>query len=213
MKLPGIFLKITLLLLLVTGPAAAANPELQPLLDELKKAAATTENLSGNFVQEKQLAIFAATLTSQGRMVYQAPDRLRWELLEPVASGFVLNGEKGERWNGLSRERGRFSIDSDPVMGMIARQLLAWARVDMDWLEQRYEMALDSSQPLQLRLTPRDAGEATFINHLLIQFADDRRYVAEVLLVEEGGDSTRLRFSGVQVNGVLAADTFTPPEF
>ncbi len=209
------FSSILLLTLLFHAPVVclAESAELQPLLDELKVAAAATETIKSRFVQEKNLAIFAEKLLSQGLFVYQQPDRLRWELLSPVASGFVLQGGKGERWNSLSQERGNFSVDSDPIMGMIAQQLLAWARVDVDWLQSRYRMEIVATQPISLRLTPKDSGEAGFIDYLQILFANDRRHIAEVLMMEQGGDSTLLRFKDVQINTELPEEAFQPPEF
>ena len=209
------FCLLTLLSLLLSLPSTgrAESTQLQQLLGELKVAAAKTETLSSHFVQEKHLSFFAEKLLSQGLFVYQAPDRLRWELLSPVASGFVLRGGEGERWNGLSQERGRFSVENDPIMGLIAKQLLAWARVDLDWLQKRYRMSVVNSQPISLRLTPLDSGEAGFIDYLQVRFAKDRRYIDEVLMVEQGGDSTRLSFTGVQLNKALPSRPFQAPEF
>lgn len=203
------------IVLLAFAPVAALaeSDSLQPILDELKVAAAETENIQSRFVQEKNLAMFSETLLSQGRFIYQQPDRLRWELLSPVASGFVLQGSQGERWNSLSQERGGFSVENDPIMGMIAQQLLAWARVDVDWLQSRYQMELLKTQPIRLRLTPKDQGEAGFIDYLQIQFAEDLRTITEVLMMEQGGDSTLLRFSDVQINSELSGEAFQPPEF
>lgn len=209
------FSALMFIFLLAFTPVAGLSEsvELQPVLDELKVAAAGTETIQSNFVQEKNLAMFAETLLSQGRFIYQQPNRLRWELLSPVASGFVLQGNKGERWNSLSRELGRFSVENDPIMGMIAQQLLAWARVDVDWLQSRYQMELLATQPISLRLIPKDQGEAGFIDYLQILFAEDRRNITEVLMMEQGGDSTLLRFSDVQINRELSGEAFQPPEF
>ena len=197
--------------LLLALPAGAT--ELQSLLERMQSAASSTETLASAFVQEKYLAIFSETLVSQGRFAYGRPDRLRWELLTPFASGFVLNGRSGERWNGLSKERGHFSIDREPVMGMIAQQLLAWARVDLDWLRQRYRMELLAREPARLRLIPLVQGEAAFIQHLEMTFAEDLRSIAAVLLLELGGDKTLLRFSQVELNATLQDDTFHAPQF
>lgn len=214
MKQTGFFTILLLALFLFAPMVCPAELlELQPLLNELKIAAADTKTLSSGFVQEKRLAIFSEKLLSQGRFAYQQPDRLRWELLAPVASGFVLRGDQGERWNSLSQERGSFSVENDPIMGLIARQLLAWARVDIDWLQKRYQMELISTQPVVLRLLPLDRGEAGFIDYLQIKFADDRRHIVEVLLTEQGGDSTLLRFIDVKLNSELPAEAFQPPEF
>lgn len=207
------YLLTYLLLLLFVSPGLAETTDIAPVLAELKLAAAETETLSSDFVQEKHLSIFAEKLLSQGHFIYQKPDRLRWELLTPVASGFVLQGKQGQRWNGLSREQERFSVETDPIMGMIAQQLLAWARVDLDWLQNRYRMELLSAEPVSLRLYPLDQGEAGFIDYLQILFANDKRHVAEVLMVEQEGDSTLLRFSGVAINTELPSDAFAVPEF
>ena len=94
-----------------------------------------------------------------------------------------------------------------------AQQLLAWARVDVDWLQKRYQMEVIATQPISLRLTPNDQGEAGFIDYLQILFSDDRRHIAEVLMMEQGGDSTLLRFTDVQVNSELPGEAFQPPEF
>jgi len=208
-----IFIYLFFFFVLSAAMSYADEGALAPLLAELKLAAAETETLSSHFSQEKYLNIFAEKLISEGRFAYQRPDRLRWELLSPVASGFVLRGGKGERWNSLSQERTSFSVKSDPIMGMIAQQLLAWARVDIDWLQNRYRMELQSTEPVMLRLYPLDQGEATFIEYLQIRFSDDRRHVAEVLMVEQGGDSTLIRFVDAKINTELAADAFQVPEF
>jgi outer membrane lipoprotein-sorting protein len=212
-KFCSVILVLFSLCLSLPAVGRAESTELQRLLAELKVAAAATETLSSRFVQEKHLSFFSEKLLSQGLFVYQAPDRLRWELLAPIASGFVLRGDEGERWNGLSREREKFSVENDPIMGLIAKQLLAWARVDLDWLQKRYKMTVVNSQPISLRLTPLDAGEAGFIDYLQVRFAGNRRYIDEVLMMEQGGDSTLLRFTDVQLNKALQSNPFQPLEF
>jgi outer membrane lipoprotein-sorting protein len=202
---------LTCLLLIISVPGSA--DELGNLLGELKAAAATTETLSSPFVQEKYLDIFDEKLLSQGQFVYRKPDQLRWELLSPVASGFILRGDKGECWNSLSHEHESFSVKNDPVMGMIARQLLAWAQVDLDWLQQRYRIELVANGPVILKLSPLDPGEAGFIDHLQVRFSADNSHVTEVLMVEQGGDSTLIRFTAVKMNSPLPADAFQVPNF
>lgn len=210
-----ICLLLLLLWLPLLGSAAGSVEEnrLPSVFARLQTAAAEINSLASEFVQEKQLAIFSATLLSNGRFYYRQPDQLRWELLTPVASGFVLRGQQGERWNSLSREVAAFRIDSDPLMGLVAQQLLAWARVDLDWLRSRYRIELLAEQPIRLQLVPRDQGEAGFIEQLQILFAADSSHVELVEMHEAGGDKTLLRFTQVQINQPLPAEAFQAPEF
>lgn len=200
-------------LLFVATPLAAANDELEVILAQLKAAAAEVETLQSTFVQEKNLEMFEQLLLSNGRMLYVQPDQLRWELLSPVASGFVLQGEQGVRWNAVSRQTQRFSIGADPLMGVVAQQLLAWARVDLDWLRERYHIKLLTAEPVLLQLTPLDPGEAEFVTHIQVTFDPLQNYVSDVLVLEQSGDSTRLRFADVRSNDSIAPEAFVAPEF
>jgi len=204
---------LLLVLLIFMSPVLARADKLNDLLGKLRTAAAATETVTSPFIQEKYLEIFSEKLLSQGRFAYRKPDQLRWELLSPVASGFILQGDKGERWNSLSHEKESFSVKKDPIMGMIARQLLAWAQVDLDWLQQRYRMELVTGDAIALKLHPLDAGEAGFIDYLQVRFSADYSHVSEVLMVEQGGDSTLIRFTAVEINSPLPADTFQVPNF
>jgi outer membrane lipoprotein-sorting protein len=199
--------------LLRSVEAAQEEIRLPAVFIRLQSAAADIRSLTSDFVQEKQLAIFAETLLSSGRFYYRQPDQLRWELLTPVASGFVLRGLTGERWNSLSQEVDTFHIDRDPLMGIIARQLLAWARVDIDWLRSRYRIELLTEQPIRLQLFPLDQGEAGFIEQLQILFSADSSHVELVEMHEAGGDKTLLHFEQVQINQALPAAAFQTPEF
>jgi outer membrane lipoprotein-sorting protein len=211
--LKRIFLFLLVGYFLAVPPLAADNSELEAILAQLKAAAAEVETLQSAFVQEKSLAMFEQLLLSRGAMVYVQPDRLRWELLTPVASGFVLQGEQGVRWNAVSQQRQGFSIGTDPLMGVVAQQLLAWAKVDLEWLRERYRIAVMTTAPVQLQLTPLDPGEAEFVEHIQVTFDPLQGYVSDVLVLEQSGDSTRLRFSDVRINDSVAPEAFAPPEF
>lgn len=213
-----IMIKFLLLFLLcglffVATPLAADNSELETILAQLKVTAAKVKTLQSSFVQEKNLEMFEQQLLSSGRMLYVQPDQLRWELLSPVASGFVLQGEQGVRWNAVSQQRQRFSISADPLMGVVAQQLLAWARVDLDWLRERYHIEVLTAEPVLLQLTPLDSGEAEFVARIQVTFDSVQGYVSDVLVLEQSGDSTRLRFGDVRSNDSIAPESFAPPEF
>ena len=136
-RLPGGWLLLFWCLLLART-AAAANPapaDLDRVLAGLARSAAGIETLSSDFVQEKYLAVFQDALVSRGRFYYRKPDKLRWELRSPLVSGFALDGNRGRRWRGAEEKSESFDIRQDPVMKVVAEQLLAWARPDFPWLQ------------------------------------------------------------------------------
>lgn len=199
---------ILLLILLpvwITSALAEEDPEpaLDRVLGELERSAAGIETLASDFVQEKHLEMFQETLVSSGRFYFARPDRLRWEITEPVASGFLLNGDSGKRWHERAGAAVPFDIAREPGMRLIAEQLLAWARVDIVWLARNYHMTLVSEQPVTLKLVPLQAGAEQYLDHLRIRFDDGRRHVETVEVHEPGGDFTRIIFSGTELNRPL----------
>ncbi len=212
-RMKQIFLVLLVGFVLSASSLVAENNGLETILAQLQEAAAEVKTLQSAFVQEKNLEMFEHQLLSSGRMIYVQPEQLRWELLSPVASGFILKGEQGVRWNAVSQQIQGFSVRADPLMGVVAQQLLAWARVDLEWLRQRYRMELLTSEPVLLQLTPLDAGEAGFIEHIEVTFEPVKGYVSDVLIREQSGDSTRLRFRDVRINDSIAAEAFVSPEF
>lgn len=178
------------------------------LAERISRAAAEVETLHSRFVQEKFLSMFAETLRSSGEFFYQRPDQLRWELLEPIGSGFVLNGATGKRWHGRIAGSESFVLQQDPAMRLIAEQLFAWARADLAWLQQQYQIVLLQEQPIRLQLTPPAEQNGGFLAYLLITFAESDHYVAAVEIHELDGDYTRINFTDVKVNSRFSENIF-----
>ncbi len=189
-------------MMLAARPGAAADETKASggsvaLFSSLERTAGSANTLSSDFIQEKHLSMFKTVLSSKGRFYFSKPDRLRWELTEPVASGFVLKGEQGRRWH---QRTGRMKLVSD--------QLFAWARADFSWLKREYRISVLNEAPAALRLEPRSAATASFLHYLLINFSADGRYVNNVEVHERDGDFTRIRFVNTLVNKPLSADLF-----
>lgn len=192
----------------VTAAETTTSTESAALFNALERTAGSVKTLSSDFVQEKHLAIFKTVLNSKGRFYFSKPDLLRWELTAPVASGFVLRGDKGRRWHERTGRSESFQISQEPIMKLVSEQLFAWGKADFAWLKKEYRITVLGESPVALRLEPRSAATAGFLNHLLITFSTDGRYVRSVELHEKDGDFTRIKFVNTVVNKPLQADLF-----
>ena len=195
------------LLMLLLAPGAAAGTTEAEILARLQHDAAEIETLASSFTQEKHLEIFNDVLVARGTFYYQRPDALHWELLEPFRTGFAIRGDEGKRWHERSGGEESFAIARDPVMNIVARELLAWTRVDLDELAERYSIRVVNHHPVRLHLVPL-SDTAGFLDYLLIEFAPEAGHVQMVEVHEPGGDFTRIRFSDTRLNQPLARELF-----
>ncbi|EGJ51948.1 LolA family protein [Desulfocurvibacter africanus] len=193
-------------LLLWVAPVSPSDNE--AVLDGLRKAAKDIHSVSADFVQRKKLEMFDEVMISKGRLALVKPDRLRWEYLEPVASGFALKGGKGRRWNEMIGRMDDFDIRQDPVMQVIVDQLLAWTNADLERMSRDFTLEVAGSEPVQLVLRPRVPAVGGFIERIAIRYAADKRSIQRVEVMEPGGDSTQLDFQDVRINTPLAEDLF-----
>jgi outer membrane lipoprotein-sorting protein len=208
------WLAILALLSAFASPAFPAPREPPPqdatdaMFARLEQAAAEVRTISSGFVQEKRLAMFKTVVSSKGRFYFQKPDRLRWETTEPVASGFVLNGNKGRRWHQRTGRDEPFDIRREPIMKIVSDQILAWAKPDIARLRKEYRIRVLAEDPLSLRLDPISAAAAGTPDHLRITISPDGRYVRTVEIREKDGDSTVIRFIDTVVNRPIAPERF-----
>lgn len=171
------------------SPAAvrAADP-----LPAIAARLADAPVVRGRFEQTRKLAGFARPLVSRGDFLVARARGLVWQVREPVPSSLVvtparlaMRGADG----GLQRE---VRTDSQPGMQAVAQSMLAVLNGDVAALSERFtvDARLEGRTGWALTLVPRDAGMRRAFAR--IDIAGDR-FVRQLTLHEESGDSTAIR--------------------
>jgi outer membrane lipoprotein carrier protein len=208
-------LLITILLLL---PLSVSGEETQQetgaaenkteVFNRIRQAASNVQTLAGEFTQEKHLKMLENPSISKGRFFYKNPDCLRWEVYEPVSMGFIVNGDKGKRWQGQSKSIQPFDLKKEPVIQIISGQVFAWARADFKRLEAGYNITVQEENPVTLDLSPLSTSEQKYIDHIRLTFSSTEDYVSMIEIHEGGGDYTRIKFIDMTVNKPIQEDIF-----
>jgi outer membrane lipoprotein-sorting protein len=203
----------SLFLLFLFGKSWEAVPETKNLSEaaeakarvysRIAAGAGALQNISSDFHQEKHLAILKNPLMSEGRFVYQKPERLLWEVRRPSPEGFQVQGTKVKRWRGSPQEVESIDLNADPPVKAMVEQIFAWSRADFPWLEKRYNIQVREEKPTVLKLIPLDPQEKKFVAFIQISFSMDWAYVRSVEIHEKGGDFTTIVFSDARVNQSL----------
>lgn len=187
------------------GPSAAGKAG---AFARISRTASGIKTLAGSFRQERRLAMLARPAVSTGRFYCMKPDKLRWELINPEPSGFLVNGDLAKQWKGKEGPSDAFETKQNPLIKLIVDQVFAFTTADLEWLEQRYGINVVQDDPIVLKLVPRSSKEKQYIDHLRISFEPGTNYVHVVYILEKSGDSTRIEFFDLVINGQLQPGLF-----
>jgi len=187
--------------------SALENRKLQ-IFASITKGASAIKTISSDFIQERRTSMLKEPLIATGKFFFEKPERLRWEFLKPSQSGFAINGERTRRWRDNPEQSEPFEIGKEPAVKTTAEQVFAWARGDFIWIEERYQIVIESEEPLTIMLIPRSPEEGKYIRSIAISFSSDLTYVNSVEIREKQGDSTRIRFVNSVLNTALPEGLF-----
>lgn len=200
------FAALVLLAALCAFPARSFAAD---ALAGLKERTASVMTVRSDFVQETAIPMFSQPMRSRGRFLFKRPDCLRWEFTSPMREGFALKGDAGVRWEDGGAERTPFTVKTDPVAGVIARQLMAWITFDLASINREYGIETLGESPLVLRMTPLRDDVRSVIAGITITFSADGP-ASLVEIQEARGGRTTIAFSGTIVNGPVDDGEFDP---
>lgn len=194
------------LLFVAEAPASSAR-EVEELLARIQAAGKRTRTLQASFVQRRRMPMFKSEVVSKGRMVFQRPDRLRWESFAPDAAVVLMRGERAEvRIPGEAPRR--LDLQEGSALGSLVGQMLVWFGVrPASHLHRHYQVSLSGGTEPQLELRPRDPALRRRITSLKIRLGKDLA-PRSVELAGSEGDRTRIEFGAVQRNQPVAEALF-----
>jgi outer membrane lipoprotein-sorting protein len=182
-------MRLVALLALVATVSAGEREE---FLAKLAKTLGQVKAVRADFTQTKKLAVFARPATAHGVLIFERPDRLRWEIRKPFRSILIVNGSKvakfewvDGKWRALKLGRA-----ADAILIAIGR-LRQWLTGKFD--EKAYEISVKETR---LTLKPRDKALQKTIAALELSPTKDLKAMRKVVVRERTGDATEISFSG-----------------
>ena len=209
-----------LLTVLAAGAAAAAPPpdpdapelssseRLEALFERVKREQAALRSLEARFVQLKESEMFLQPETAHGRFSFVAPDRVRWEYLEPNPMTVLIDEDTMTTWyRDLQRAEvmrvGRYSEQVLKYMG-------ASGSLDalLDYFRVKVRFPDDPQEPYRMTLDPRYPRIAKRIEAMDLWIDRERFVPVRLRYAEPDGDSTEFRFSDLEINADIPAERF-----
>jgi len=192
-------------------PKKGAEPDEKkppPLRERLEKAMAGVKGFRADFEQEKKLRVFKQPVTSSGVLLFERPDRMRWETRKPFHSLLVVNGGAVAKFEWVDGKRRKLELGRGADALLLAmNRLRAWFSGKFD--EETFAIEVKEEPELLLTLRPKAKALKARIDRMEFYPADDLRSMRRVVIVEAKGDVTTLRFSGHVANEPAPKDAFS----
>ena len=165
--------------------------------ESIRAAAGGIQSVEAAFTQEKHLEILAEPLVSRGRLLFAAPDKLRWEYEAPLPSVLLMDGDRVQRF---VKTGGAWTEDASaalPAMSFVMQEISRWMNGRFDD-NPDFEARLEPEG--RIVLTPRKEALATVIQKIVLQLAETPGVIDAVTVYEDDRNFTRLAFDHVRVN-------------
>lgn len=189
--------------LLLTGTARSAEsvPALQPvadprpILEELQRKMKTVTSVYFEFTQERQLKLFSEPLKSEGVMLIDQPDQIRWETTAPYQSILLGNHKSVAQFERTDGKWKKLKLGFPQMLKRVMEQMSLMHQGKLDTLTNDFTLSVATgSAVVVVTMVPKDDNLRAMLASLEIRMAPDFLTTREVVMNEPGGDLTRIIF-------------------
>ena len=173
-------------------PQRVADP--QPILQEIQRKMASLTSTFLEFTQERHLHLFSEPLKSQGAMLIEKPDRIRWETTEPFESILLADHKSVAQFERTDGQWQKLKVGFPQMLRRVMDQMVLMHQGRLDALTGDYTLSVATGHVTVVKLVPRDDLLRSVLASLEIHMASDLSGPQEVVMNEPSGDYTRIVF-------------------
>lgn len=191
---------MTVLTLALAAAVRAADPTTHPvanpgpILQELQRKMSSLDTVYFEFTQEKDLKLFAEPLHSEGVMLIERPDHIRWETTAPFQS--ILLGDhqsvaQFERTDGVWK---KLNLGFPQMLRHVMEQMVQMNEGKLDALTADYAISVATGDLAVVTMVPKDETVHSMLSSIEVKMLPDFSATREVVMNEPSGEFTRIIF-------------------
>ena len=181
------------------------NPELW--LKKINQYTIDIQSLHSNFKQEKVLSFLETPIVSEGEFWFKQEEKIRWEYQKPYAYVMIMNDgiltikDDGDEYSTDLSANKMFEQMNGLIAGSIQGKLL-------DEEANYNKLYFEDNQNVIVRFIPQSEDLSAYLQHIEIFFDKENLDVNQLIMMESGGDYTKISFSEKQLNQEIPEDVF-----
>jgi len=205
---------VILALMTFAALAVAAEPPLQPVpdpravLDDLQRKMSSLRSVFLDFTQERHLKLFTEPLKSEGVMLIERPDQIRWETTAPYQSILLGNHKSVAQFERTDGEWKKLKLGFPQMLKRVMEQMSLMHQGKLDALTADFTISVATGTVAVVTLMPKDKDVKAMLSSLDIRMTPDFSATREVVMNEPSGEFTKIIFRRERRDVKFPAGTF-----
>ena len=174
------------------------------------------KTLATRFRQEKHFSFMDKPLVSQGFILFESPDRIRFDITEPFQSAMLSDGKKIERYEFLDGQWRPIQSNAGKSIKLVMQQIGQWMQGKFSNQKRLFDLSVSADDPngyVVLDLEPRPKQFRQYIEKIRIHVSKPPEYhITRIVIYEPQGDRFALAFQQEILNKDLPENCFSKPQ-
>jgi outer membrane lipoprotein-sorting protein len=205
--------RILICLVMFTASAVCNAQDLSPMKDvagfrdRLEKMSANVTTISSDFIQEKNLVVFAEKIISKGHFFYRNDNRIRWEYTSPYKYLIIINND--QLYTSTEGSSKVYDLQTNRMFQEMNKFMSSFIRGDILRNEKDYTpQFFENTSHYYVKLTPVSTRVQQMLTGIDIWFDKKDLSVAGIRMTEPGDDYTRIDFTNRKLNTDITGEKF-----
>ncbi len=195
-------------LVFLCAALSAFSAEVPPALSALQQKMASVKTVYLEFTQERVLKLFSDPLKSEGVMLVERPDKIRWETTAPYQTILLGDHNSVAQFEATDGQWEKLKLGFPQMLQRVMQQMSAMNQGNVKAMLNDYTVSVATNTDIVLTCVPKDETVRGLMSSLEIKLAPDFSVTREVVMNEPNGDLTRLTFTRTKYDATFPADTF-----
>ena len=166
----------------------------RPVLQDLQRKMSSLTSVYLEFTQERHLKLFTEPLKSEGVMLIDRPDYIRWETTAPYQSILLGNHKSVAQFERIGGEWKKLKLGFPQMLKRVMEQMTLMHQGKLDALTSDFTISVATGSVAVVTLVPKDENVRALLSSLEVKMQPDFSASREVVMNEPGGDLTRIIF-------------------
>ncbi len=166
------------------------------------------KTLQSGFTQERHLSMLMTPLISKGRLYFNKPDQLRWEVYESYRSILIYNDGQVAKFDFNNGKLRKLQMGAAEIMGEVLKQITFWMSGDFGNSAEVYDISIFKNDGYLLQLTPKSEELAESIQSIDLHIDRQTLHINRVKITETEFDYIEIKFSDEKINQTFDQQIF-----